>query len=385
MFNREKLNFLYKWWLVVDRRLLSIFFTFIILSCVFIFSSSVSVANRINVDNYYFFERHICFVVLAIFSTLTISLFSDKLAKKSIFLLFFVSLLLLVMVNFIGFQTKGARRWLYLFGISIQPTEFIKPSLILINAYFLDKFYDMKNTKYILFSVVLYVLCAFFIFKQPDIGTLVLLTTVFFTQLFLLDFIDFRWCLYFLVILIPIAIIAYITMPHVTDRINNFIISIKDPSKAAYQVKRSLMCYQNSSWLGKGFIEGEVKNFIPDVHTDFIFPAITEEFGFVFAFLIVLLYFYTSVRILLKTINNKDQFVFFALYGLGLLFLTQTTINIGVSLNLLPTKGMTLPFLSYGGSSLLGMSITFGFVLVFTRKKFDFKQNTENIVNDIPL
>jgi cell division protein FtsW len=183
--------------------------------------------------------------------------------------------------------------------------------------------------------------------------------------------------------LIPVVTIAYMTMPHVTERINNFIISVKDPNKATYQVKRSLICYQNSNWLGKGFIEGEVKNFIPDVHTDFIFPAITEEFGFIFVFFIILMYFYTTVRILLATINNEDQFVFFALYGLGLLFLVQTTINIGVSLNLLPTKGMTLPFLSYGGSSLLGTAITFGFVLAITRKKFDFKKNTDIIIHNV--
>ena len=172
-------------------------------------------------------------------------------------------------------------------------------------------------------------------------------------------------------------------MPHVSGRINNFLTSIKNPDKANYQVKRSIIAYQNAGLFGEGFMEGEIKNFIPDVHTDFIFPAITEEFGFVIVFCMLCLYFYTSVRIMLKAYlyNSKDTFTFLSLFGLSLLFVTQTSINIGVSLNLLPTKGMTLPFLSYGGSSIVGSSVLIGFVLILCKNTYLLDIKTEDVLD----
>lgn len=379
MFDREKINFIYKWWLTIDKKILTIFFIFIIFSCLFVFSSSVSVANRININNYYFFKHQLFFALISVITTITISTFNYKIAKKNILLLFILSFILLICVYFFGFQTKGSKRWLHILGVSIQPTEFIKPSLVLINAYLLSKFQTTKNLKYFINNIFLYLICIFFIYKQPDIGTLILLTLVFFAQIFLLDYVNIKHCIFLFSFLILIFIISYTTLPHVSNRINSFISSIKDPEKASYQIKRSLDAYQNSNLLGKGFMEGEIKNFIPDVHTDFIFPAITEEFGFIFVFFLICLYFYVTIRVLIKANTTNNQFKFLSLYGLGLLFITQTTINIGVSLNLLPTKGMTLPFLSYGGSSLVGTSIIFGFILVFTKKDLDFNPKIETI------
>ncbi|MDR1498877.1 MAG: FtsW/RodA/SpoVE family cell cycle protein, partial [Rickettsiales bacterium] len=378
-FNREKLNFLHRWWMVIDKKILSIFFIFILLSCVFVFSSSIPVAGRINVDDYFFFKHHVFFIILSVTTTIIISMFGENFAKKSIFPLFSCSLIILVIVHFYGFQTKGARRWLHIFGLSIQPTELIKPSLVLVNAYLLEKFQDTKNRNYLLISVVLYMLCSCLILRQPDIGTLALLTMIFFTQLFLLDFIDFRLCLYISLAVIFAIFAIYSCLPHVKNRVDNFVVGIKNSNSANYQVRMSLLGYRNSGIFGKGFMEGEIKKYIPDVHTDFIFPAIAEEFGFIFTFLMVLLYFYTAVRVMLKANKSDDQFKFFSLYGLSLLFLTQMVINAGVSLHLLPTKGITLPFLSYGGSSLLGTSINFGFLLVFTRKNFGFKHDIDGI------
>jgi cell division protein FtsW len=365
--------------MVIDKKILSIFFIFILLSCVFVFSSSIPVAGRINVDDYFFFKHHVFFIILSVTTTIIISMFGENFAKKSIFPLFSCSLIILVIVHFYGFQTKGARRWLHIFGLSIQPTELIKPSLVLVNAYLLEKFQDTKNRNYLLISVVLYMLCSCLILRQPDIGTLALLTMIFFTQLFLLDFIDFRLCLYISLAVIFAIFAIYSCLPHVKNRVDNFVVGIKNSNSANYQVRMSLLGYRNSGIFGKGFMEGEIKKYIPDVHTDFIFPAIAEEFGFIFTFLMVLLYFYTAVRVMLKANKSDDQFKFFSLYGLSLLFLTQMVINAGVSLHLLPTKGITLPFLSYGGSSLLGTSINFGFLLVFTRKNFGFKHDIDGI------
>lgn len=380
MFNREKLNIINKWWLAIDKKILAVFFLFIIFSCIFIFSSSVSVANRLNINNYHFFKSQIFYSILCIFITISISFFSEKIAKKNIFLLFILSFILLIAVNFIGFQTKGSRRWLRIYGLSIQPTELIKPSFILISAWLLERFQATKIKNYLIINLVLYIICLYFIYKQPDIGTLILLSLVFFTQIFLLDFINLKYCLYLFLFFSFLSLISYVSLPHVYNRINSFITSIQEPEKANYQVKRSISAYNNSGLLGKGFMEGEVKNFIPDVHTDFIFPAITEEFGFLFVFFIISIYFYLTIRILLKAIASDDFFKFLALIGLALLFLVQTSINICVSLNLLPTKGMTIPFLSYGGSSLIGTAIIFGFIFIFTRKNIDFKENIERTV-----
>ncbi len=380
MFNREKLNIFKKLWLAIDKKILSIFFLFIVFSCIFIFSSSVSVANRLNINNYHFFKSQVFYSILCIFITISISFFSEKVAKKNIFLLFILSLILLIAVHFVGFQTKGSRRWLRIYGLSIQPTELIKPSFILISAWLLERFQTTKIKNYLIINLILYIICLYFIYKQPDIGTLILLSLVFFTQIFLLNIINLKYCLYLFLFFSFLSITSYISLPHVSNRINSFIASIQEPEKANYQVKRSISAYNNSGFLGKGFMEGEVKNFIPDVHTDFIFPAITEEFGFLFVFCIISLYFYLTIRILLKAISSNDFFKFLALVGLGLLFLVQTSINICVSLNLLPTKGMTIPFLSYGGSSLIGTAIVFGFIFVFTKKDLDFKENVERTI-----
>lgn len=382
MFNRSKLGFLQKLLLVVDKKLLIVYFGFLVLSCIFIYSSSVSVANRISLGDYYFFKHQLYFSFLSIFIVLFLLIFDEEILKKYSIFLFVSSLILLILVPIMGFQTKGAKRWIYLFGISIQPTEILKPTLILINAYLLEKFVILKQPKYIITTVLLYLISIFFIYKQPDIGTLILITVIFFTQIFLIDSINLKKSMFIIFAFLSFFVIIYFTLPHVSNRINNFISSIKNPDSVNYQVKRSLIAYQNSGFFGKGFLEGEVKNFIPDVHTDFIFPAIAEEFGFLIVFLIISLYFYFTLRVLFKVMKIENNlFKVISLYGLSLLFLVQTVINIGVSLNLLPTKGMTLPFLSYGGSSMIGSSITIGFILILTKNNYDTSIKTENVLD----
>lgn len=378
MFNRENLNFIKKWYLAVDGRLLAIFYLLVLSSCMFSFSFSPSVANRIGVNEYHFFKHQLVFSAMSIFLVFIISLMSKNLAKKSVFVFFFIAFLLLILVPFFGFKTKGAKRWIYIFGFSFQPTEFIKPALILLNSIFLEKIIKTKDGKYLAFSLIFYFICVLFIVKQPDIGTLILLSAVFFTQIFLLDIIEIKYYLYLLVISTISVFLLYKSLPHVSNRIDNFLTSVKNPEMANYQVRRSLLSYKNSGLMGNGFLNGYVKNHIPDAHTDFIFPAVTEEFGFIISFLIVSLYLYVFIRVVILACFCKDFFQFTALFGLSLLLMVQTTINICVSMNLLPTKGMTLPLLSYGGSSTIGMSILFGYILVFTKNDFGIKgQNKE--------
>ena len=370
MFNREYLNFFKKWYLGIDGVLLSIFFLFIILSCLFSFSFGTPIANRIGTKDYYFFKHQIVFALISLFLVFILSSMNENLARKSIFLFSIISFLLLILVPILGFRVKGAKRWIYMFGFSIQPTEFIKPALILLNSIFLEKIFETDNKKYLIFPLTLYVICSIFIIKQPDIGTLILLSTVFFAQIFLLDIIKIKYYICLFIGSVFVIFVLYKTLPHVSNRIDNFLSSIKNPDNANYQVRRSLLAYKNAGFLGKGFLDGYVKNHIPDVHTDFIFPAITEEFGFLISFLIITIYLYAFIRIVMIGYGKDNFFQFVALFGLSFLFISQTMINMCVSMNMLPTKGMTLPFLSYGGSSMLGMSILFGYVLVFTKNEF---------------
>lgn len=344
------------------------------LGCVFSYSFSGSVANKIGVAENYFFKRHLAFVFISILTVIFMSNMSNGAAKTSAFILYAMSLFLLILVPFIGFRTKGARRWLYIAGLSIQPSEFIKPSLILLNAYLLDKFSKNGNYRHLFTLTLIYLITILLVFKQPDIGTLLLLAMVLSIQLFLTDFFKLKYVIYLSVIFIGSFTFIYMTSPHVSERIANFLTGLRDIEKANYQVKRSIMAYRSANWLGKGFLEGEVKNHIPDVHTDFLFPAVAEEFGFILIFLIVSIYFYLSIRTLSIARQKNNNYEFLALNGLSLLILIQACINLCVSLNLVPTKGITLPFLSYGGSSLLGTALSSGYILVFTKKEFGYKK-----------
>jgi cell division protein FtsW len=295
---------------------------------------------------------------------------NSRVARGTSLLLFQVSLLLLFMVPFFGFQTKGAKRWLYIAGLSVQPSEFIKPSVILVFAQLLDKFSRTTNPKILVALMAIYSTVTLLIFRQPDIGTSLLLTIVLSIQILMTDFFKPRHCFYLVIVFVVMSVATCTTFPHVSDRITSFISSVRDPNMANYQVRRSLMAYRNASWLGRGFLEGKIKDHIPDIHTDFIFPAIAEEFGFLAVFLIVLLYFYIALRIILLAGRKSSNYEFLAMNGLTLLLILQVFVNLCVSLNLLPTKGITLPFLSYGGSSLLGTAIASGYLLVFTKKEF---------------
>lgn len=367
------------WFLTIDKTILLIYFVFLFLSSIFIFTSSSSVATRINMGEFYFFKHQIFFIGIASSIFLFLTFLDEKTFKKTTKIFFLISFFLLILVPFLGFQAKGAKRWLYIFGFSIQPTEILKPALIVLNAYLLEKFNNTKNIKFFLITIFIYLFCVFLIYKQPDIGTLVLITLVFFAQIFLLNFIKIKDSIFIILFIMLLFFISYLTLPHVNNRINNFILSLKDPSNVNYQVKTSISSYKHSGFLGQGFLEGEVKNYIPDAHTDFIFPAITEEFGFLISFLIITLYFYLFFRIILKANMDKENlFRLLSLYGLSFLILFQATINIGVSLNILPTKGMTLPLLSYGGSSLIGTSINIAIIIILTKKTFNTTMNAES-------
>jgi len=351
----------------------------IILGIIFVSTASPSIANRLDVNSNFFIKKHLVFALMGILLISFISIFNTKGIKLiSIAGMIFCLILLIATLTF-GFSAKGSRRWLYLFGFSIQPTEILKPFFIVTNAYLLSLFYKKNHLKRIIVSSIPFIIITGLILLQPDIGTIILISLLFTIQLFMAGI----PIMYFVTIgglSVIFSISTYMFIPHVTDRINRFFISVFSPENANYQVTKSLKAYSNGGFLGRGPLEGSVKNYIPDAHTDFIFSVIGEEFGLFFCLILLSVFFYITFRVILKITKETDSFKFLAVFGLVSQFLLQSIINIGVTLNLLPTKGMTLPFISYGGSSMLGMSIAFGIILALTKNTYERKRKISEII-----
>lgn len=376
MFDRSKLNYLQRVWIAIDKKLFFIFFIYALLGCLFTFTASTIVAERIDVDTYFFLKKQIIYTLLAFSIGSIIVIASDFFNIKVIFLCFAICLLMLLSVKLSGFSTKGAKRWLYIFGFSIQPSEIIKPFLIMVISYILSITKKLPDFFKILFSFLPLSIVLIFLYMQPDIGILILLLCVYLSMIFLSDIKISNLCI-IATVFIFIFTICYLSLPHVKNRIDTYISSLKNSKNMSYQVSVSLEAYRNAGYLGTGLLNGEIKKIIPDTHTDFIFPSITEEFGFLFSFIIISAYMYATIRILLLAYKNKaDAHKFLSLNGLGLLIIYQVFINIGVTLNILPTKGMTLPFFSYGGSSIIGVAITCAMILNLTKKDYNYTEET---------
>lgn len=364
-FNRNSLNYISKWWLDIDKINFLITIGIIIFGLIITANSSPAIAKRIGVDKFFFLKKQIIFASLAFFVLIFFSFLQQGQIKiLAVFGIIF-SILALIMVLAFGFEIKGARRWLSLGGFVIQPSEFAKTFFVIANAYILYRF--EKNyfmLKYAI-SVSLFVIVSSLFILQPDFGMTVALTILWASQLFVHG-ISMIFVIICAILAICGAILAYLFLPHVRDRINRFL----DLDSVNYQVERSLDAYVNGGFLGKGQGNGVVKNFIPDAHTDFVFAVVAEELGILtcILFLVLLLYFVT--RIVKRALEEENMFVYIALFGLMMEFLIQVVVNIGVSLRLLPTKGMTLPFISYGGSSMLSMAICFGLMLALTKRKY---------------
>lgn len=364
-FNRSNLNFLQKWWIDIDK--INFFFAiFIILfGLMMTISSSPAIAERIDADKFLFIKKQLVFSFLAILILVFISFLNKKNLMLLMFAGSFFTFCLMVFLLFFGNEVKGSKRWISLLGISIQPSEFAKTFFVTINAYLL---YIFANKNFFVkygASLSLFIVAAGLLILQPDFGMTIVFALLWSAQLFLNGI-----SLLFVIILGLLAIIggflAYSKLPHVEDRINRFL----DINAKNYQAEMSLDAYGNGSYFGVGPGAGVVKNHIPDAHTDFIFSVIAEEFGIISCVAIIILIAYIFSRIVRRALREDDIFNYLVLSGLAIQFVLQVIINIGVTLRLLPTKGMTLPFISYGGSSTLSMAICFGIILALTKKRY---------------
>lgn len=364
-FDRQKLNLLKKWWIDVDKINFLLIISIIIFGLVMTASSSPAIAKRIEVDKFFFLKKQLIFATIAIFVLIAISFFNQVQIKIFCLLGLFGAVLLLILVLVFGLEAKGAKRWIIITGFTLQPSEFAKTFFIVFNAYLLQRLnYSSWKLKYGI-SSGLYLLIATLLIMQPDFGMTLSLTILWLAQLFIYGL---PLIIVFGVSALGIAgaFLAYLTFPHVADRIHKFL----GTSQKNYQVERSIDAFINGSFFGRGPGNGVVKKFIPDAHTDFVFSVIAEEFGIIACSFIILVFAYLITRIIKRAIEEEDLFVYLSLCGLMLQFTLQVIVNIGVSMAMLPTKGMTLPFISYGGSSIISMAFCFGLILSFTKKKY---------------
>ena len=372
--NLFKFDF-YNYWRNVEKNILLGFLILFFLGVFFSFSSTSSLAGeRLNKTYYFFFLKHFSFTVLALFIMLFISALETVKLKKFIIPFFLIFFTLLILVPIIGVEVKGAQRWLDFYLFMLQPIEPLKPFFILVTVKVLT-LNELKNPqiKY-LFSFFLLSSVIILLIDQPDLGQSILLTgswiaTVFVSGVSIIYIFGF-----FLVFIISICGLLFL-MPEKFGYIINRLITFFDPGKGDnFQSSIALEAIKQGGLKGQGMGEGVLKESVPEAHTDYIIAIITEEYGSIISVLIITIFLYIAFRIIKNCATIKDEFLKISLCGLASLMIFQTFIHVGVNTNLLPTTGMTLPFLSYGGSSLIGSAVLAGIILNYTKTNLDVNE-----------
>ena len=359
------------WWMTIDRYMLVAIAIIIAFSIIMVTTASPAVAERIGLHSFYFIHRQLIFLFLGALLMLGISFVPFEIIKKVSFLGFISFLILMVIVLFVGEEIKGARRWISLGFIAIQPSEFIKPFFTIITATILMQRYTDPNFASFKISSILYALVVGLIAMQPDLGMAITISAVWGGQMFLAG-LSMLWIVFLTLGGVVGLVAAYTFLPHVTVRVNSFL----DPDTSDnYQIKKSIEAFANGGVYGTGPGEGVVKQHLPDSHTDFIFAVVGEELGMIVCILVILLFASIVIRGLVRVSKVGDLFAILAVSGLLMQLGFQAIVNIGVTLHLLPTKGMTLPFISYGGSSILSVSVTMGMILALTRKRYGVRSH----------
>ncbi|MAR56770.1 MAG: putative lipid II flippase FtsW [Rickettsiales bacterium] len=370
LYDRANASLIGRWWWTVDRPTWFALLLLLVIGAVLVTTASPAVAARIGLGEFHFAQRHYVFLFLTLLTMFGISLLSHQQVRQLAMLTFALAIVCLLLLPVIGFENKGATRWIRIAGLSIQPSEFLKPAFAVFVAWlFAEKFRSTHFPGYRL-AIGVYLVCAALLITQPDFGMTVVLTGMFALQFFLAG-VSVVWVGALVGFALVGALLAYELLPHVTERIDRFL----DPASGDnYQVEKSLDAFASGGFIGRGPGEGTVKEFIPDSHTDFIFAVAGEEYGMLVCLMILGIYAFILLRGF-KLIQQRDNlFVILAVAGLLTQFGLQALINMGVAVNLLPAKGMTLPFLSYGGSSSLAMGITMGMLLALTRKQYGVKR-----------
>lgn len=368
-FSRANRGPLSQWWWTIDRWILITLILLMSLGVLLVLAASPAVAHQHAWTSFYFIKRHLLILFPALCLMTSLSFLDVKQIRRLALLLFFLSLLLLFATFFWGLEIKGAKRWLSLGGFSLQPSEFIKPAVVVLCGWMFAE--QQKNRAFPgnLLAIFLWGVVIMLLLLQPDLGMAVLITLAWFTQFFLAG-LSLMWIGLSGVTGAVGLLGAYWTFSHVAKRIDRFLHPAEgDRFGDQFQVNQSLEAFSHGGLFGQGPGEGTVKKFLPDAHADFIFAVGGEEFGFFFCLFILFLYGIIIFRSLYHILEERDFFIVMTVSGLLTQFGLQAFINMASTLNLIPPKGMTLPFISFGGSSLLALSISMGILLALTRRR----------------
>lgn len=365
MVSRAERSALANWWWTIDRWLLAAVGALMVLGLVLTMAGSPPVAERLGLPAFHFVNRQVLYLIPSIMVLIGASFLSPREVRRTALIVFLISIALIVAALIFGHEIKGSRRWIF----GIQPSEFLKPAFVILVAWAFSEGVKRRDVPANLIAILLLLLTIGLLVLQPDFGQTMLISLVW-VVLFFMAGLHWFWLAGLGGAGVGGALLAYKLVPHVRARVLKFI----DPGAQGgiadtFQVDTALDSFLAGGWFGKGPGEGTVKRILPDAHTDFIFAVTGEEFGVLACLVIVAIFAFIVLRGLMMAARKEDPFCRFAAAGLVMLFGIQSAINMAVNLHLMPAKGMTLPFISYGGSSLISLALAIGFLIAVMRKR----------------
>ncbi len=354
-----------EWWWTIDRLMLAATGALMLAGIVLLLAASPPVATKLGLDPFHFVNRQVLYLVPAVAVMLATSFLSPRQIRRLALFVFIAGIVLLAATLHYGMEIKGARRWIVLLGLNIQPSEFIKPAFVVLIAWLFGESARRPEMPANSAALALLALVVVLLVLQPDFGQTMLIALVW-GALFFMAGMRLVWVMGLGAAAAIGLAGAYVSVAHVARRIRRFI----DPASGdSFQITNAVESFVRGGWFGQGPGEGTVKRILPDSHADFIFAVAAEEFGIALCLVLVGLFAFIVIRALIRCLRNDDPFVRFAASGLAILFGAQSAINMAVNLHLIPAKGMTLPFISYGGSSLLSLAYGMGMLLALTRER----------------
>ncbi|NKD76717.1 cell division protein FtsW [Haematospirillum sp. H1815] len=363
-FTRTDTSIIGRWWWTVDRVLLTVTLLLVIIGAILLMAAGPAAAGRIHAEPFHFVRRQFVFLPLAVGLMFAVSLLSPRWVRRVALAGFLASVALMIVAPFSGVEIKGATRWIHLGGLSIQPSEFLKPTFAIVAGWMFAEGRTSEAFPGFRVASALFLVVVGLLLIQPDFGQAMVVTAMWSTQFFLAG-LSLFWVFLLVAVSLGGAAGAYLIFPHVQSRVDRF---LNPDGGDTYQIEKALQAFRNGGIFGRGPGEGRVKEQLPDSHTDFIFAVAGEEFGVLLCLLIVGLFAVLVLRAMSRTLQGNSLFVLISVGGLAVQFGLQAIINMASSLHMMPTKGMTMPFVSYGGSSMLGLALGMGMVLALTRR-----------------
>jgi cell division protein FtsW len=377
MISREQRTPLSEWWWTVDRLLLAAIIALMLAGVILSLAASPPVATRIGLDPFHFFNRHVLFMIPSAIVLIGVSFLSPRQIRRGALIVFAISIVLIVATLLIGPEVKGAKRWITILGVNIQASESAKPSFVVVAAWLFAESARKPEMPATSMAVVILLMLVSLLVLEPDFGQTMLILMVW-GSLFFIAGMRMVWVFGLAATAAGGLFTAYLFVPHVAGRIKRFM----DPASGdTFQVDTAMEAFGNGGWFGLGPGEGIAKRSLPDSHTDFVFAVGAEEFGILLCLALLALFAFIVIRALSRAYQTEDLFTRFAASGLAILFGVQAAINMAVNLHLIPAKGMTLPFLSYGGSSMISLAYSVGMLLALTRMRPRTEMETISTAN----